>query len=292
MNKPTTKILVCCHKKDIWKSDDVYMPIHVGKAISNTELNIQGDDTGDNISTKNKSYCELTGLYWAWKNLEKVDYIGLCHYRRYFNFSSKFSLGDAKTVPLKNFTNLNIGFANSQKLLKNCDIVLASPKSYPYNLRTDYCLSHLSTDFFTLVDVINNLYPDYSAALVDVMENSNRLNHYNMFLTKYEIFNSYCNWLFPILSECEKRIDISNYNVFQKRIFGYMAERLLIVYVKKNNLKVEYYPITFINDNTDKYNSLYYILKKRYNDFLFFLSKRKVSVRKAEFYNRAKSLYI
>lgn len=84
----TTKILVCCHKPDNFKNDEVYMPIHVGKANSKYELGIQGDDTGDNISKENPHFCELTGLYWAWKNMQPVDYIGLCHYRRYFNFHS------------------------------------------------------------------------------------------------------------------------------------------------------------------------------------------------------------
>ena len=81
------KIIVCCHKKDIFKESDIYKPIHVGKAISNIELGIQGDDTDENISSKNASYCELTGMYWAWKNLKNTDYIGLCHYRRYFDFN-------------------------------------------------------------------------------------------------------------------------------------------------------------------------------------------------------------
>ena len=72
------KILVCCHKNDIIPSQDNYMPIHVGKALHNDiDLGITGDNTGDNISIKNKNYCELTGVYWAWKNLENVDVVGL-----------------------------------------------------------------------------------------------------------------------------------------------------------------------------------------------------------------------
>lgn len=63
-------------------SDDIYLPVHVGKK-GKTDLGYQGDDTGDNISDKNTNYCELTGLYWAWKNL-KADYKGLSHYRRHF----------------------------------------------------------------------------------------------------------------------------------------------------------------------------------------------------------------
>ena len=76
-------------------SDEIFFPIHVGAAISNVTLGIQRDDQingsyCDNISSKNKSYCELTALYWAWKNIKKIypdlEYIGLNHYRRYFSF--------------------------------------------------------------------------------------------------------------------------------------------------------------------------------------------------------------
>jgi hypothetical protein len=292
MNKTDTKILVCCHTNDIYKSDEQYFPIHVGKEISDKIINIQGDNTGDNISEKNKSFCELTGMYWAWKNLPKSDYIGLCHYRRYFDFTSKFSLTDVKNIPTKSFDEKNIEFVNSKELLKNCDIILAHPKSYPYSLRIDYSICHLSKDFFILADVINDLYPDYSETFVEVMENNNKLCPYNMFLTRYEIFEKYSEWLFSILFECEKRIDISHYNVHQKRIFGYMSERLLMVYVKMNNLKIDYYPIIFYSDNNNNGSQLRYILRQKYNSLIYLLSKGKILGKKSEFYIKQKELYI
>lgn len=285
-----TKILVCCHTNDIFKSDDQFMPIHVGKELSDKELNIQADNTGDNISDKNKSYCELTGLYWAWKNLPKVDYIGLCHYRRYFDFSSKFSIQDAKNIPTGQFNNTNISNIDAAKILKNCDIILAKPKSYPYNLRIDYSVSHLSKDFFVLADVINDLYPDYSGTFVEMMEHNNELNHYNMFLSRYEVFDQYCNWLFTILAEVEKRINITEYNTFQKRIFGYMSERLLLVYVRKNNLKVHYYPIVFFNDSIPNNSNTLYLLKKIVKNITFTFSRRKIKENKSEFYISQKHL--
>ena len=67
--KLNVKILVCCHKQDIFAKQEPYFPIHVGRALSQNNLDITGDDTGENISEKNSSYCELTGLYWAWKIL-------------------------------------------------------------------------------------------------------------------------------------------------------------------------------------------------------------------------------
>ena len=76
------KILVAAHKKYWMPKDSVYLPIQVGAAL-HPALGYVPDNTGYNISDKNPNYCELTALYWAWKNLE-CEYIGLCHYRRYF----------------------------------------------------------------------------------------------------------------------------------------------------------------------------------------------------------------
>ena len=64
------KILVAIHKPDKVYGDKVYMPIQVGKSLSEFNLGFQGDNTGDNISEMNSMFCELTAHYWAWKNLK------------------------------------------------------------------------------------------------------------------------------------------------------------------------------------------------------------------------------
>ena len=79
-------IINCCHKPDVMARQPFFTPIQVGKTNSKFDLGIQGDDTGENISRKNSSYCELTGLYWMWKNLNNAEVVGLSHYRRYFDF--------------------------------------------------------------------------------------------------------------------------------------------------------------------------------------------------------------
>ena len=65
------KILVAAHKNYWMPEDSVYLPLHVG-AEGKSDLGYTKDNTGDNISAKNPNFCELTGLYWAWKNLEAV----------------------------------------------------------------------------------------------------------------------------------------------------------------------------------------------------------------------------
>ena len=82
------KILVASHKKAEMPEDGIYLPVHVGRALHpDREFGYQSDAEGDNISIKNPYYCELTALYWAWKNL-KADYVGLAHYRRHFSLKT------------------------------------------------------------------------------------------------------------------------------------------------------------------------------------------------------------
>ncbi len=85
----TIRILVTMHKPYRVPEDAMYLPIHVGAALHSKVLpGVQRDDEGDNISEKNPLYCELTGLYWAWKNLD-ADYVGIAHYRRHFGWKPR-----------------------------------------------------------------------------------------------------------------------------------------------------------------------------------------------------------
>ena len=73
---------IMAHKKFQVPDKNGYIPLQVGSAL-NEDLGYQKDDTGIQISAKNKTYCELTGMYWIWKNIQ-CDNVGICHYRRYF----------------------------------------------------------------------------------------------------------------------------------------------------------------------------------------------------------------
>ena len=101
--------MVCCHKKDIMAVQEPYLPIQLGKTLTDVDLGITTDNTGDNISYKNLSFCELTGVYWAWKNLKNTDVIGLCHYRRYFDFHGRCqSFKPYTTYPSSSFPNIDL----------------------------------------------------------------------------------------------------------------------------------------------------------------------------------------
>ena len=213
------KILVACHKPWDVYHDDVYIPIHVGRAISmfkDEMAEMIGDDTGDNISEKNPMYSELTAQYWAWKNMHDVDYIGFCHYRRYFKFK---------------FTKENVD------ILKNKDMMVL--KFYkPWSICNGIIWCVGAENFTILLMVLKKLYPDYEKTMIRYLR-GNVFYPKNMFVCKKALFDKYAEWLFDILFECEKHIKLSPYTR-AKRSLAYMGEFLLSVYIMHNHLTLKY----------------------------------------------------
>ncbi len=212
------KIIVAAHKPYWMPQDDMYLPLHVGHA-GKEGIGFQGDDTGSNISEKNPNFCELTGLYWAWKNLN-ADYIGLAHYRRHF----AVRVSDDKKASVLTKKQL-------EALLADNDIIL--PEKRRYYIETIY--SHYSHTFDSshldkTRDIIARIYPEYTDAFDRVMK-STYAHMFNMFIMKKEYFDRYCEWLFSILFELEKSIDVSEMTAFEARLFGRVSERLLDVWL-------------------------------------------------------------
>lgn len=282
MNKELNcKILVCCHKEDIHAVEAPYLPIQVGKAISGVDLGIQGDDTGDNISAKNGSYCELTGMYWAWKNLKDVDVIGLCHYRRYFDFHGQCKGPKPyRTFPTGSFESVDLSVP--EKVIENVragQAYISRPRNYRGNLMVEYCTSHVSDDFRVLRQVIKETQgPEIQEAFFQVFYQNNKLSHYNMFLMNWEEFDAYCSWLFPVLRAVEERTDISNYNPIQKRIYGYMSERLLSVWLMSRGIKVNKVPVVWFTDADEPmrhFSNLSYSVRSAMNNMAMLLLRHK-----------------
>lgn len=230
MNKKIT-IFVVCHKPVDVISNDIYKPIHVGRAISNYKKEMAdmiGDDTGDNISEKNPYYCELTAQYWAWKNFNDTEYIGFCHYRRLFK---------------EEFTNENV----DRILNKGKSVILVGPRFRKYNrlnfLKTFVC----GEDIVILFKVVRKLYPDYYKAMCHC---ANEFYDYpsNMIVCRKDIFNNYAKWLFDILFESEKYIKLSPYSR-GKRIFGYLSEFLMMVYFTHHKFEIKGIPSFWVEKN-------------------------------------------
>lgn len=262
------KILVVFHKKTNLPKNDIFYPINVGSNSVNFDIECLFDNIGDNISKKNKNYCELTAIYWAWKNLN-TDIIGICHYRRYFNF--KYSFITQKNIKFKEIDFVTNNVKSISKILKKNDFILTKKLIYPYSLEIDYKINHIKEDFDLCTKVISMKEPDYYKTWVKMVKNSNGLSHYNMFICKKEIFDHYCNWLFGILFEVEKEIKISPYNE-QARVFGYLSERLLQLYVIHNKFNVKYLSFYFVSDNLISFKSIP-ILSNLRNSFIFRISK-------------------
>lgn len=223
------KIIVASHKKYWMPADDIYLPLHVGKE-GKADIGFIGDNTGDNISNKNANYCELTGLYWAWKNLP-AEYIGLCHYRRYFTRSNPCSCSKKKQVILTK--------AEWEELINEHPIIVPDKRKYYIETnRSHYNHSHYAKDLDMTGKIIQEKYPQYSAAFIKVM-NRTWAHMFNMFVMRRYYFDEYCNWLFDVLQELEKRTDITDYDVVEARIYGYISELLLDVWLETN--KLEYY---------------------------------------------------
>lgn len=245
LTKDNIKILICCHKPCELppNPDGIFLPIQVGAAISDVDLGMQRDDQlngnhCDNISAKNKSYCELTAIYWAWKNIKKIypdlEYIGLNHYRRYFSFKIKNHFEDAVLQPENKVAEYMLDKTKLEKFLFTNKAVIAKQRIYPYSLEVDYSVCHISEDLRTLKKIIHKKYPEYDRDIYIVITRERKLSPYNMSILRWHDFDAYCTWLFNILFEAEKQIDISNYNDVQGRIFGYMAERLFNVWIHHN----------------------------------------------------------
>jgi hypothetical protein len=243
----STKILVCAHKEGFMKSDEIFMPVQGGKAIATVDLGIQGDDTGENISDKNARYAELTVLYWAWKNQEKVNYIGLCHYRRYFKFSP-LPFWWLKIMTVDKFLSAKDTQFNPNKHLGKYDIILAKPNFWSYPIHLNVTARICFYDYILLKEIINNSFHDYYDSFCYIMYHNNKFHPGNMFITKWEIFDNYCSWLFAVLGELEKvSLNTANFTS-ERRDFGVLGEFLLSVYVFKHKLKVKTYPVIKLED--------------------------------------------
>lgn len=272
-NNRNLKLLVCCHKQDEWKSDDMYMPIHCGKEISNYDLRILGDNSGDNISYKNSSFCELTALYWAWKNLKNIDYIGLNHYRRYF--CKRGFLISSRVYVYDSISELNKDLITKYDVLKylnKYDIILPNKNYCPYNLRTEYSYLLNGYEYKMCKKVLGELYPEYIDSFERIMYYGNSYSACNMFVMKWDLFCRYSEWLFSILFKLEDDLYIEHYTGYYRRIFGYISERLLNVFVYYHGLKIKYLPVAMLS-NTYKTGFAKESLKRLVSNLSFVINR-------------------
>ena len=227
------RIIIAAHKKTQLPKDDIYLPVFVGAAMRDGAA-IPGyvpDNQGDQISAKNPMYSELTGLYYAWKNLG-ADTLGLVHYRRYFEGKRhRKAAADGKTPEA--FRKVLCG-EELQSILEKSDIVL--PKKQHYYIETiysHYAHTHDSRHLDVTREIIREKYPEYTEAFDRVMK-ARSAHMFNMMIMKEPYLSVYCAWLFDILGELEKRFRLEENTDYQRRYIGRIAEILINVWLDRS----------------------------------------------------------
>jgi hypothetical protein len=225
-------IFVISHKQFIEPDQNVYRTIYAGgcQGISSDCLT---DCTGDNIADLNEKINECTAIYWIWKNIQ-CKYIGFNHYRRYFG-----NIGYDKSVMI---TGQNV-----VKLLEYCDILVAQKTVISEDTLYDHLKKSVQYDAYVtglnaVTQSIQKNQPDYYDDFVKTFQGK-FFYPCNMFITRRDICDQYCEWLFSIIIEAARKIDITPYDAYSRRIIGFFAERLLTVWLSRQNLKIGELPI-------------------------------------------------
>ncbi len=252
------KIYIATHAQKPVLSNDLFVPIQVNAENNPPIDGVQvTDNTGDNISIKNPNYCELTALYWMWKNQTDEDILGLFHYRRILNTYQNFLIKPHRNVLVNSNSkiikklevNPKVSKKNIRKWLSNNELIAPyahhlkkrepDQKKINLTLKQDYYQHHIAYHFDVMVEVLLQKYPDYKSSVQKWFYEDNTIIGTNMFIASRNWANPYCEWLFDILFEVEKHIDIPD-DPYQKRVFGFMSERLMTLYLKHNRNKVKY----------------------------------------------------
>lgn len=198
--------------------------LQVGAVLSDKRLkpDVLTDCEGDNISAKNKQYCELTGLYWIWKHA-KEDYVGLVHYRRHFLLPDDW----LKRV-----------------VMKDVDVILPVPLYVAPNLAENYMGRHIASDWEYLMAYFKEELPDE-------FENARKFfsgNLYspcNMLIARKQVLDKLCSWLFPILDAVVAHGGEKE-DPYMNRYPGFISERLVTYFFEA---KKDRYNVVYANKN-------------------------------------------
>lgn len=227
--------------------DEMHTPLHVGKELhKDVEICETCDNTGDNISILNDCMRELTGMYWVWKNVKDVKYVGSEHYRRRFGLSYK----------------------EISSILNKKEIITFKPTDLGnQTLQFNYFMCHSYVDFVTIEYIVKRFFPDYISDWDKYMNNGNILYPANCFICEKEKFDKACEFVFGVLNVFLESFFISNKDrlehhvqtfsqptcppdkekigwdwvKYQQGICGFLAERLFTLYILHNFPKESIY---------------------------------------------------
>lgn len=223
-------IYVVAHRKYNFQCDGLYRPLCVGGFQKKGCLN---ERKGENISYLNAKINECTALYWIWKNTD-TEYIGMNHYRRYF-YNSEIESAD-------NYLSMD----KASEILDEYDIILPIATSLGSLTVFDEIYKSINHELckqaYSIVrNKLSSNQPDYVDAFDSVFA-GHSVFLYNLFITKRDILNRYCEWLFSFLIEAAEETDVKNYDTYSQRVIGFFAERMLTVWLRKNRVKIKELP--------------------------------------------------
>lgn len=230
--KADMKLFVCCHQESEVPDHPLLAPIQVGAALTGKRFpGFIADDTGDNISHKNRSYCELTAQYWAWKNSD-ADYLGFFHYRRYLypdeTQTRPYVIKSGPTLSLLK----KLGYDGFAEKIVQYDLIAPKGEDMHLTVREHYAAAphHRKEDLMIVEQIIREKYPEYLPAMDQYLSGS--VCYFgNIYISRRAVFNDYCTWLFSILEEFDGLADWTDRTAQAKRVDGYLAERLFGVYL-------------------------------------------------------------
>ncbi len=261
-NKQTIKVFVACHQETPVPNNPILVPLQVGASLSRNRFsNFHHDDTGENISSKNRNYCELTAQYWAWKN-ETANYFGFFHYRRFLfpDLKEKTPYKLCKTQKKELF--LNMSYPKFPETIEQYDIILPKPENMWISVEEHYARAryHNASDLELLQEIVTELYPQYHFAM-EAYLSQNHCYWGNIFIMKDVIFQEYMEWLFSILEEFEARKNFTHYPPQEARVLGYLGERLLGIYVfyiqNRGGSRILHLPrVLFLDDDFQWYSKV------------------------------------
>lgn len=294
MNNLDIKIFVS-HRIDLDSKvldNPLFIPVRCGAVFDKRKnISMLGDDTGDNISEKRMSFNELTVLYWAWKN-QKADYYGLCHYRRFFNFTGSQGL-ENEPVTIYNAGATVVDCLNEETIstfkLQDEDIIRKNIEGYDalvvkpvdfshtdlkhnYEAMEKFPSYHKIKDVDLTLKIIKEKYPHMYSTVERYMFGVRYNRLYNCFVLKADVFNEFCSWFFDILFELEKQMDMTGYTIEQFRTPGTIGERLFgiwVLWMQENNYKINEVSVLFVN-NTENIKNKYSVYFDYYKTKLIY----------------------
>lgn len=226
------KLFVCCHQPFEVPDHPLLVPIQVGAALADNHFEgFRHDDSGENISKKNRSYCELTAQYWAWKNVD-ADYYGFFHYRRYLypdvNAKLPYRIeGEADQEVLE-----RLGFDRIEELIQQYDLIAPIGENMHLPVREHYANApyHHKKDLDLIEDILRECHPEMTDAVQAYLSGS--VCYFgNIYIMTKKQFHRYCEWLFPVLEEFDRRADVTGYSPQELRVDGYLAERMFGIWL-------------------------------------------------------------